>query len=633
MISISEILKDYWGFSSFRQPQEQIINSILEGNDTIALLPTGGGKSICFQVPAIAKEGLCVVISPLIALMNDQVSNLKQRDIKAIALTSKINQNDLINTFDNLQYGNYKFLYLSPEKLQSTIVLERLRNLNVQLIAIDEAHCISEWGHDFRPSYLHIHELKTFFPKIPMIALTASATNRIIKDISLHLKLNEPRIIKKSFYRKNLAYQIVQSEDKLFKVEQILKKTKGVKIIYTDTRRKTVELSNQLNTLGYCSAFYHGGLHFDEKLKIFENWMSEKVPIIVATNAFGMGIDKANVRVVIHYDIPNSIENYMQEAGRAGRDRNKAFAVILKNETDIFTTKEKFKKSIPTVDFIKKVYFQLNQFYRIAYGELQETIFDFSLTEFSNLYKFPVVLTYNAIKTLHKDGVLLIDEKFDRKSTIQFIGTNAQVFAYSSRKPTYEKLIKLILRTYGGIFESPKSINEHYLSNTLGIPFSTIIAYLNQLDKDEIISFYHANSNAQIRFLLPREDDRTINTLSKGIELRNTLKLQKMNSLINFIENNSICRNIQLLNYFDEINPNQCGICDVCISKRNTKGSDALTIANTIITLLEQEKELSSKEIVLSMNENEQEIIFSLQLLIEKNRIRLTSQNNFRLLN
>lgn len=628
MNQIQEILKKYWGFSEFITPQEEIISSVLERNDTVALLPTGGGKSICFQVPTMVNDGVCIVISPLIALMNDQIKNLKKRNIKAVALTSKLSHSEIITLFDNLQFGNYKFLYLSPEKLQSPLILEKLKQIDIQLITIDEAHCISEWGHDFRPSYLQIHVLRDLFPSIPIIALTASATKKVLADIISNLNLEKPSIFKKSFYRKNLAYQIFDTEDKLFKVEQILKKTKGVKIIYTNTRRKTVELSNELNSLGYRNSHYHGGMLYDDKLMAYENWLSEKTPIIVATNAFGMGIDKENVRVVIHYDLPKSIENYMQEAGRAGRDGKKAFSVVLKNKTDINQLQNTFTKTLATVPFIKMVYFQLNQYYQISYGEILEKIHDFNLSEFCSVYNFHIVITYNALKTLHKDGILLFDEKFNRKSTVKFITSNQNIFNYCDRNPSLEKLIKLLLRSYGGIFDSPKIINEGYLVKTLNTSKTHLIKSLKTLNKDEIISFYHASSNAQIQFLVPREDDRTINIFAKNIEQRNRLKKEKMKLLINFIENDSLCRNIQLLNYFDEDDVHSCGICDVCLSKKTTVGNPKNT-ADKICQLLQLRGELSSKEIVMQLSMTETKIIFCLQLLLEKNRINVTSQNKF----
>ena len=627
-----EILNNYWGFTEFRSPQDEIISNVLSGNDTVALLPTGGGKSICFQIPAMLTDGLCIVISPLIALMNDQVKALRNKNIKAVAITSKTSENELINTFDNLKFGNYNFIYLSPEKLQNSLIQEKIKQLNIQLIAVDEAHCISEWGHDFRPAYLQINILRDIFPEAPFIALTASATNKVLTDIVSNLNLKNPTIFKKSFYRENLAYHIYNIEDKLSKIEQILKKTKGTKIIYTNTRRKTVEISNQLNSLGFNTCFYHGGMSFDHKIKVFESWMSESKPIIIATNAFGMGIDKANVRVVIHYDFPKSIENYIQEAGRAGRDGKKAFSVILKNKSDILTTQKMFIETIPSVEFIKKVYFQLNQYFQISYGELIDKSFVFDITNFCRVYDFPLMTTYNGIKTLEKDGILLLDEQLNRKSTAKFITKNNYIYDYLRRYPRHDKLIKLMLRTYGGIFEDTKTININYLCSTLNLYKSQLLKQLETLHEDKIIEFYNSNSSAQITFLVPREDNRTINIYAKEIEQRNTLKIRKLNALVTFIENDTICRSIQLLTYFDEKNIEDCGICDVCISKKKDNYNNiSQDIKNAISNELRSNGDLSSKELVILLNFEEVAIINCLQLLLEKNRISVTSQNKYRL--
>jgi ATP-dependent DNA helicase RecQ len=627
-----EILNNYWGFTEFRSPQDEIISNVLSGNDTVALLPTGGGKSICFQIPAMLTDGLCIVISPLIALMNDQVKALRNKNIKAVAITSKTSENELINTFDNLKFGNYNFIYLSPEKLQNSLIQEKIKQLNIQLIAVDEAHCISEWGHDFRPAYLQINILRDIFPEAPFIALTASATNKVLTDIVSNLNLKNPTIFKKSFYRENLAYHIYNIEDKLSKIEQILKKTKGTKIIYTNTRRKTVEISNQLNLLGFNTCFYHGGMSFDHKIKVFESWMSESKPIIIATNAFGMGIDKANVRVVIHYDFPKSIENYIQEAGRAGRDGKKAFSVILKNKSDILTTQKMFIETIPSVEFIKKVYFQLNQYFQISYGELIDKSFVFDITNFCRVYDFPLMTTYNGIKTLEKDGILLLDEQLNRKSTAKFITKNNYIYDYLRRYPRHDKLIKLMLRTYGGIFEDTKTININYLCSTLNLYKSQLLKQLETLHEDKIIEFYNSNSSAQITFLVPREDNRTINIYAKEIEQRNTLKIRKLNALVTFIENDTICRSIQLLTYFDEKNIEDCGICDVCISKKKDNYNNiSQDIKNAISNELRSNGDLSSKELVILLNFEEVAIINCLQLLLEKNRISVTSQNKYRL--
>lgn len=624
-----EILKHYWNFDSFKTPQESIISSVLDKKDTIALLPTGGGKSICFQVPTLLNSGICVVISPLIALMNDQVKNLTKRGIKAIQISSKLNQDEIVTLFDNLQFGNYKFLYLSPEKLQSEFIQEKIKQLNVQLIAVDEAHCISEWGHDFRPAYLQINKLRLLHPDAPIIALTASATKEVVEDIKQQLELKEVNLIKKSFYRPNLAYQIFTAEDKMRKIEHILNKNKGSAIIYTNTRRKTIEISNELKQLNFNATFYHGGMTMDEKLQHYEDWLSEKTPIIVATNAFGMGIDKPNVRAVIHHNLPHTLENYMQEAGRGGRDGNKAISVVLKNSNDIYDAERVLQKTLPTKDYIKEVYTKLSQFFRVAYGELTEENYDFDLGEFCKIYKLPIVLTYNALKTLDRHSILLLDENFDRKSTVKFITSNHQVFEYCEVNSSKNALLKLLLRTYGGIFENPISINENYICNSLKISKNYLKKLLQDAHEDGIIQFYNANTNTQIRFLVPREDGITINLIGKNIEQQNKQKIKKAKDLLEFVENNKTCRSIQLLSYFGETKTEKCGMCDVCISKNEQNAK--LNITDTIIELLKTSKELSSSDIANSLEASEKEILFSLQLLLEKNILSVTSRNKYKL--
>ena len=631
MINPLDLLKEYWGYSKFRSPQEEIINSVLSGQDTLVLLPTGGGKSVCFQIPALTKPGICIVISPLIALMNDQIKSLKKKNIKALALTSKMSQGELITTFDNLKFGNYKLLYLSPEKLQTPLILEKLKQLDVQLIAIDEAHCISEWGHDFRPSYLKIKSLTDLFPETPTIALTASATKEVVKDIVKYLGFENPQIFKKSYTRNNLAYLIFDIEDKLFQVEKILKKINGVIIIYVNTRKRTVDISQQLNSLGYESCFYHGGMDYEEKENAYDLWLSEKKPIIVATNAFGMGIDKPNVRVVIHYDFPKSIENYMQEAGRAGRDGHKSYSVVLKNKTDIDRTRSMFEKTVATVPFIKEVYFKLNQYYRISKGEILEKLFEFNLSEFCEIYHFPMITTFNALSILESEGILIMYENSNRKSTVIFKVQSHVLFDYYERNPSHEKLIKLLLRTYGGIFDNYTNINENHLCSSLGLSQNELTQKLKDLHNDNILSFYNSKVLIHIQFLVPREDDRTINSHSRNIEKRNFLKKEKIDKMIAFIENKNICRNMQLLYYFDESNPKECGICDVCLAKKKQIPTDYKKMTADVLKTISLTSEYSSKELVLALDYSEKDILFCLQILLEKNRIRLTLQNKFRL--
>ena len=427
MISAKEILQEYWGFSSFREPQEAIINTVLQNKDTITLLPTGGGKSICFQVPALIKEGVCIVISPLIALMQDQVESLQKRNIKATTIKSGSSQNEIITLFDNIKFGNFKFLYISPERLQSTFIQQKIKELNISFVAIDEAHCISEWGHDFRPSYRNIKIVRELIPNLNFIALTATANKRVLEDISKNLELEEPSVFKKSFERENLAYQIFSVEDKLLRLEQIFTKTKTPAIVYVNSRKKTVEIANFLNSKKFKSSFYHGGLSSKEKQNSFENWMTEKTPIMISTNAFGMGIDKSNVGIVVHYDLPLSIENYIQESGRAGRNNKKSFAVLLKNENDISVYKKQIEKSLPSILEIKEVHRKLYQYFRISNGEITENHYAFNILEFSKTYDFSVLKVDAILKILSNNGIIELTNTYNQKSTVFFKETSKNV--------------------------------------------------------------------------------------------------------------------------------------------------------------------------------------------------------------
>jgi len=625
-----DILQKYWKHQSFRKSQEDIINSVLEKKDVLALLPTGGGKSVCYQIPAIFNKGICIVISPLIALMQDQVNSLEKKGIKATAITSKLTEYEIIIAFDNMRFGKTKFLYLSPEKLQSEFIQKKIKQLNVSLIAIDEAHCISEWGHDFRPSYLQINMLRELLPNWPFIALTATATNEVEKDIKERLQLKNPVVFKETFYRENLAYQVFETEDIYHKLKRILTKTKAPTIIYTNTRNKTKIVSDYLNSLGYKSTFYHGGLSINNKETAFNNWMTEKANIIVATNAFGMGIDKDNIKVVIHIDIPNSIENYVQEAGRAGRNGKKAFSVLLYNSATVHDFNKKTQNSITEIDFIKLIYKKLNQHFFISKGEQPLTSFAFNLQDFCEKYKLNMFKTYNAIQTLEKEGVLLYEQSFNRLSTIIFKASNAQVLNYINKHTKYKELIQLILRSYGGVFENKIPINETYLAKKLHRLKTDIKADLKQIEKEFIIEYANQNNNTKIQFLVMREDNITINRISKNINQRNDIKLNKAEAILNYINDNKVCRNTQLLSYFDENSNTDCGICDVCLRKKN-KTSNLIEISTNILLQLKTKTELSSKEMVVLLNINEKDLIKALKLLLEKNQIALTQTNTYKI--
>ncbi len=625
----NEILKKYWGFNQFREPQEEIINNVLSGKDSVVLLPTSGGKSICYQIPTLILNGLCVVISPLIALIKDQVDSLNRKGIKAIALTSQLSENEVIIAFDNLRFGGYKFIYLSPEKLQSKFIQEKISQLNVSLIAIDEAHCISGWGHDFRPTYLKLKVLKELKPEAKIIALTATATQIVLEDIKKYLEIDDAVIFRKSFYRKNLSYSILKTEDIHGKLLLLLKKTNESVIIYTSTRRETKEISDFLNKNSHKSNFYHGGLSSSEKNNIFTSWINDEKPIMVATNAFGMGIDKPNVRLVIHINIPNSIENYIQEAGRAGRDGKESKAIILNNNTILKNFEKRFLNNLVDTKFVKTVYLALNQYYSIALGEIPKNSLAFSIQEFCNYSNLNILKTYNAIKVLSREDIISIDENYKRRSVAKFLINQEKLFDYLESFPSKREFVQLILRSYGGIFNNFVKINEHLISKKINWKKSKVIGELKELHANKIIQYEFANTNSKLFFLVIREDNYTINRISKNIEQQNILKLDKLKSCINYIKNNKICRNIQLMKYFDEKITEDCGKCDICISKK-IKIIDKKNISFEILNSL-KEIPKNSQEISFELDFLEQDIISSIKLLLGKGKIIITSQNKYKL--
>jgi len=634
MNSAKAILQKYWAHQEFREPQQEVINAVLNKQNTIALLPTGAGKSLCFQIPALINNGVCIVISPLISLMEDQVNSLQKKGIKAIALTSRYSTNEAIQLFDNLQFGNYKFLYLSPEKLQSEFIQEKISQLKVNLIAIDEAHCISQWGHDFRPAYLKISILKEIHPNINIIALTASATPKVMDDIIKYLELENVQIFKKSFFRKNIRIQLIKSDTIFEQIKQILFKIKEPAIIYTSTRKNTIQISNYLNHLGFKSAFFHGGLPNETKSKALLNWVNETIPIIVATNAFGMGIDKANVRVVIHAHIPNSIENYMQEIGRAGRDNKASSAYLIYNNSTIFESKTFIEKGIANTEFCKTVYAKLHENYQISYGELHEKSFTFNLQDFCNKYQLPILKVFSALNYFENEGILSLQQNVNKKSSLKVIVKNRYLIDYENRNQKSEIILKVILRNYGGAFDQFISINESVIAKKLNIPKTDVFTLLGRLDTDNIIRYKKASNNAEIQFLVPREDRFVMHRISKNIKNRNKTKISKIKAVVDYIVNDKICRNIQLLTFFGEINPKKCNTCDVCLAEKNTKTkTDYLEIANNIMSLFINKPLWSSNEIINKIPFDKKYIIKTLQLLIEKNTLRLTSQNKFEKVN
>ena len=609
--------------------QEEIIASVIEGKDTVALLPTGGGKSLCFQVPALATDGLCIVVSPLVALMGDQVNALKERGIKALKLTGGISFEELNTLLDNALYGNYKFLYLSPERLQQEIVQNYIKQMNVNLIAVDEAHCISQWGNDFRPAYKNITLLREIHPLVPIIALTATATPEVLEDTISELKMELPAVFRNSFVRENLSYQVYKEEDKLYKTEQLLKTNKGAAIVYVRNRKGTIEISEQLNSLGISATFFHGGISAKEKAQKLQAWRTGTVSTMVATNAFGMGIDHANVRFVIHLQIPESLESYFQEAGRAGRDGEYAAAVLLYNEYDKIYVKQQFVESLPTTSDLKNIYRTLSNYFQIPYGEGEFTKHNFGFSEFCKTYNLNTLLAYNALNSLDRLGIIQLSQEFGRKSIVQFLISSEKVLQYFEQDTTVSVIGKTILRLYGGIFEMPTAINLDLIVTKTGQTIETVISVLKKMERDQVVEMMLQVTDATLTFLVPREDDKTINVISREVEALNRKKKAQVNSVLNYITNTKTCRSVQLVSYFGETTASKCGICSVC-KKQTSKFSktDMQQLAGQILALLE-ESELTSREISEKLTFAETDILKVLRLLMDTEKISANPKKQY----
>ncbi|MGK0429899.1 MAG: ATP-dependent DNA helicase RecQ, partial [Psychroserpens sp.] len=620
-----------WNHTSFRPLQEEIINSVLENNDTFALLPTGGGKSVCFQIPALIKEGICIVVSPLVALMKDQVNSLKEKGIKAMAITSGIRYSELDSLLDNCIYGNYKFLYLSPERLQQDIVKQRIEQMNVNLIAVDEAHCISQWGNDFRPAYKNITTLRQLQPHVNVIALTATAKPEVIEETIKELDFIAPNIFKASFTRPNISYQVQHSEDKIYDLEQLLRLHKGSSIIYVRSRKMSIEIHNILEKKGFSSTFYHGGIPTKDKNDRLYQWMNNQKEIMVATTAFGMGIDKPDVKTVIHINLPESLESYYQEAGRAGRNNEKAYAVLLTNKSDEQVLKNQFIKSLPSIDEIKVVYRKLCNYFQISYGEGELTTHLFNFSDFCKAYQFKSSKTFNALQLLDRNSIIKLSQQFNYKTKLQFTVSNASMFSYLNTHAHYNIVVKTILRTYGGIFEHQLAINLTLVADKSSVAEKQIIAILHQLHKDGIVDFLFSNTDSEVLFLQPREDDKTINRIANVVEHQQALKRAQIDAVLQFIDNDSVCKNRQLLRYFGEITDTNCGVCSVCMNgKLSEEKKDTKTITTQVITAL-QDHPMSSRLLIEHLPYDKDEIFEILKWLLESDVIELNAGNSYKI--
>ncbi|QHT69683.1 RecQ family ATP-dependent DNA helicase [Rhodocytophaga rosea] len=572
MSQIHDILKRYWGYNAFRPLQEDIIQSVLLKQDTLALLPTGGGKSICFQVPALAVEGICIVISPLIALMKDQVEQLKKRNIPAVALYSGLTRREIDIILDNCVFNHYKFLYVSPERIQTELFIERVKRMKVSLLAIDEAHCISQWGYDFRPPYLEIIKLRDILPQIPVIALTATATKEVKADILDKLAFRQPKVYQKSFARENLSYSAFQEEDKERKMLTILQNVPGSAVVYTRSRKRTQQLAEWLLKTGISADFYHAGLNNDQRSYKQDAWINNHIRVIVATNAFGMGIDKPDVRTVIHMDLPDSLEAYYQEAGRAGRDEKKAYAVALFNKSDLEDLKHRVEQAFPPVDFIRRVYQSLANYYQIAAGSGYLANYNFELEDFCKTYKLQAGETYHALKRLEDEGFIQLNEAFFSPSKVFFTIDKKQLYEFQVANASYDPLIKMLLRLYGGeLFTSFMIISEQALARQLQASRSDIEKMLTMLHSLQVLIYDKQKDKPQLTFTTVRFNTQDLPIQARHLEIRKQQELQKIGAVIDYVTHQNRCRTLLLLAYFDEISELECGVCDNCIEKKKQK--------------------------------------------------------------
>ncbi len=570
----SQLLKQYWGYDRFRGIQEDIINSISENKDTLGLMPTGGGKSITFQVPALAKDGLCLVITPLIALMKDQVQNLRKRGIKALAIYSGMSRQDIITTLENCIFGNYKFLYISPERLDTEIFRTKLRKMKVSMITVDESHCISQWGYDFRPAYLKIAEIRELLPDIPVLALTATATPEVVKDIQTRLHFRRENVFRMSFERNNLAYIVRKTENKTAELLHILRSMPGSAIVYVRNRRRTKEITELLNNEDITADFYHAGLDDATKDIRQHRWQSGESRVMVATNAFGMGIDKPDVRIVIHMDLPDSIEAYFQEAGRAGRDGQKAYAVILYAKSDKTTLHKRIPDTFPEKEYIKDVYEHLQYYYQMAMGDGLECVREFNIEDFCRKFKYFPVPVDSALKILTQAGYLEYTGEQDNTSRILFTIRRDELYRLREMGEDMDKLIQAVLRSYTGVFTDYTYINEDSLAVRTGLTRRQIYEQLVHLAKLRIVSYIPHKKTPYIIYTRERVEAQRIHLSPEIYEERKARYEARINSILEYVTNDTVCRSRMLLDYFGEKNEHNCGQCDTCISLRNKPATD-----------------------------------------------------------
>ncbi|WP_277235688.1 ATP-dependent DNA helicase RecQ [Phocaeicola salanitronis] len=620
MTDYKSILKQYWGYEDFRGIQEEIIASIGKGEDTLGLMPTGGGKSVTFQVPALAKPGLCLVITPLIALMKDQVQHLRARGIKAVAVYSGMTREEIIVALENCIFGDYKFLYISPERLDTEVFQAKLRSMKVSMITVDESHCISQWGYDFRPAYLKIADVRKLLPGVPVLALTATATPEVVKDIQLRLAFRRENVFRMSFERKNLAYIVRHTEDKAGELIHILSQVAGSAIVYTRNRKRTKEVSLFLNQHGISATFYHAGLDNDTKDQRQKGWQDGTFRVMVATNAFGMGIDKPDVRLVIHIDFPDSPEAYFQEAGRAGRDGQKAYAVLLYAQADKTILKKRIGDTFPEKDYIRQVYEHINYYYQMAMGDGRGCTFAFNIDEFCQNFKHFPVRVDSALKILTRAGYLEYTDEQDNTSRLIFTLRRDELYRINENNPDTEHLLRVILRSYTGVFSDYAYISEEILARRSGLTRQQVYDTLILLTKRHVLHYIPGKKTPYI--IYTRERQNTV-VLSKEVyEDRKDSYEKRIHAMLDYAESDGKCRSRMLLRYFGEKNGHNCGQCDVCLEKHASglRKGEYEDIAHGIFSLLAEASRIP-QEIIHALPFEEEKILKSLAYLLAEEQI------------
>lgn len=612
-----EILEKYWGYSAFRPLQEDIINSVLNGNDTLGLMPTGGGKSITFQVPALMRDGLALVVTPIISLMKDQVDNLIDRHVKATYLHAGLSYTEQRKTIEKCLYGKYKFLYVSPERLASSSFLNHLRHMPVSMIVVDEAHCISQWGYDFRPSFLNIYSIREYFPDVPVLALTATATGQVVTDIVEKLKFKKGyKVFKKSFARNNLSYVVRYSDDKMRQLIHILNSVSGSAIVYVRSRKRCKQISDELVRNGIVADYYHAGLIVEDKENKQNKWKSDEIRVIVATNAFGMGIDKPDVRLVIHFDLPNSLEEYYQEAGRAGRDGKNSWAVALTTHSDQGVLRRHVTDAFPEKEFIKKVYERVGNFLEVAVGEGFEKLYDFNFNLFCQTFKLPILPTHNALQLLTRAGYIEFIEEIETQSRIMILANKNELYDIASENPNVDRVLQALLRTYTGLFSDYVFINEAVISYRYSISENDIYEALIELNRLHILHYVPRKRTPYVLYTTSREETRYLQFPKAVYEDMRARMEQRVNAVINYAFTDSACREKLLLAYFEE-ESDDCGRCDVCIERKKKLNHTQQDVIDGVLYVT-QVKPRKMKDLIATLSFPRDEVINVVALLVDE---------------